>query len=138
MRTHEPRVAQRRAARGVTLVEVLVVVAILSLLSSIIAFAVVSHGIEARKRTAKLSASSLRHAASVWRLNHAEECPDFARLRSDRILDKESSPFDPWGSPYSIACAEDDVTVFSAGPDKQLGTADDIVAPPDATVAQTR
>jgi hypothetical protein len=33
-----------------------------------------------------------------------------------------------------IHCGDDDVTVQSAGPDKKIGTPDDILAPPDAVV----
>jgi len=43
---------------------------------------------------------------------------------------------DPWGSPHSIVCTEDDITVISTGPGKKIGTPDDIVAPPEAAIAQ--
>ena len=137
MKTIHRHKAVMRYARGVTLVEVLVVVAIMSILSAVVAFAVIPMWIETQKKTARLNASSLRRLAGAWRLNHVgEECPTFARLRADRLLDQESNPNDPWGSPYSIVCTEDDVTVVSPGPDKKAGTADDIVAPPDAAVAK--
>ena len=119
-----------------TLVEVLVVVAIMAILSTVVAFAVVPIYRTSQKRTARLNASSLRRVAGAWRMSHlGDECPDFARLRADNLIDRESSIQDPWGSNYGILCTEDDVTVFSPGPDKKVGTEDDIVAPPDAVVA---
>jgi hypothetical protein len=48
------------------------------------------------------------------------------------MVDRQSSPRDPWGSEYAIECEEDDVTVKSRGPDRAAGTPDDIVVPSDA------
>jgi len=119
-----------------TLIEVLVAVAIMTLLATLVGFGAFQAALEARLRAARLSASSLRRAAAVWRLNHPDdECPTFARLRADKVVDREASPTDPWGSPYVVRCGDDDVTALSPGPDRKLGTADDIVAPPETTVA---
>jgi hypothetical protein len=41
-------------------------------------------------------------------------------------LRKETTGIDPWGTPYQIQCDRDHVLVFSLGPDKRAGTADDI------------
>ncbi len=119
------------------LIEVLIVIAIMSLIAAVAAIAGINMWRDSQKKTAKLNASELRHAAGVWKLSHpGEECPTVARLRADKIVDKESNTADPWGSPYSIVCTEDDdITVISAGPDKKIGTPDDIVAPPEAKVA---
>jgi general secretion pathway protein G len=137
MKNPNQRLVRKRFARGVTLIEVLIVIAIMSLLSAVAAVAVVSVWRTSQKDTARLNASSLRHTAGVWRLSHpAEECPTAAQLRADKVLDKSSNLVDPWGSPYTISCADDDITVISPGPDKKIGTEDDIVAPPDAKVAR--
>jgi hypothetical protein len=34
---------------------------------------------------------------------------------------------DPWGEPYDIRCISGTITVTSPGPDRKLGTSDDIV-----------
>lgn len=44
--------------------------------------------------------------------------------RSDLLMD--TNGIDPWGTPYQVECDPDKVHVFSMGPDKQAGTADDI------------
>lgn len=41
-------------------------------------------------------------------------------------LQKGTTGVDPWGTPYRIQCDRDHVLVFSLGPDKRAGTADDI------------
>jgi general secretion pathway protein G len=43
-------------------------------------------------------------------------------------LRKETTGIDPWGTPYRIQCDQDQVLVFSLGPDKRAGTADDITS----------
>ena len=124
------RSRRARRSRGVTLVEVLVVIAIMAIMSTVVAYAVLPIYIESQKKTARLSASSLRRLVGTWRLTHpGEDCPNVARLRTDKLIDGESSSSDPWGSPYAIKCPDDDVVVMSSGPDKKAGTDDDIVVP---------
>jgi prepilin-type N-terminal cleavage/methylation domain-containing protein len=136
MKNLNRRLARKRIARGVTLIEVLIVIAIMSLLSAAAAFAVISIWKDAQKSTAKLDAQLWRQQVGAWRMTHpSEECPTVVRLRADKISDKQSNTLDPWGTQYSIVCEDDDVTVISAGPDKKIGTPDDIVAPPQAKVA---
>jgi general secretion pathway protein G len=121
------------------LVEVLVVLAIMSIMAAVVGFAVIPIYKDSQKKAAKMNASELRKVAGQWRMTHvSEECPDFARLHADRLVDKESNAKDPWGSPYTIVCADDDITVFSPGPDKKIGTEDDIVAPTGAVVTRDR
>jgi general secretion pathway protein G len=125
----------RRTQRGLMLIEVLVVVAIMALMATIVAFAVIPLYADHQKKVALESASSLRLLVGTWRMNHfGEECPTFTRLRTDKVADRGSGAKDPWGSDFIIRCDDDDVTVTSPGPDRKLGTADDIVAPPEAAV----
>jgi general secretion pathway protein G len=134
MKLNQKRVPGVRHSRGVTLVEVLVVIAIMSIIATVVAYAVIPIYGESQKKTARLSASSLRRLVGIWRMGHpGDECPNVARLRADKMIDGESSSNDPWGSPYAIKCPEDDVVVVSPGPDKKEGTADDIVVPTEAS-----
>jgi general secretion pathway protein G len=43
-------------------------------------------------------------------------------------LAQETNGMDPWGAPYQIRCDQGQILVFSLGPDKQAGTADDITS----------
>ncbi len=121
-----------RGARGVTLFEVIIVVAILALIAGGVGVAVYPRWVEAQKKTARTNAHSIRQAAQTWRAlkSDGSECPTVSRLVEDRELDSAGKTEDPWGQPYTIACSADDVTVFSIGPDKQSGTEDDIVVGP--------
>jgi hypothetical protein len=44
--------------------------------------------------------------------------------RTDLLMD--TNGIDPWGTPYQVECDPDKVHVFSMGPDRRAGTADDI------------
>jgi type II secretory pathway pseudopilin PulG len=65
----------------VTLFEVLIVTAILSLLSSGIALAVLHYLDKARVDTAKLEAKQILTAVNLWRADHPGECPHCCRAR---------------------------------------------------------
>ena len=43
------------------------------------------------------------------------------------VKEHKGSTVDPWGTPYALNCDSAQITVTSAGPDKTMGTADDIV-----------
>ena len=124
------RRARRR--RGVTLVEVLIVVAIMALISAGVGFLVLPKYKEAQVKTATTTARTIRQAASLWRSlkGAAGECPSVSKLIEDKEIDSSSSTQDPWGQPFTIACSEDDVTVSSPGPDGKPGTKDDISVGP--------
>lgn len=123
-------VLQRVAARGVTLVEVLIVVAILSLIAAGVTVAVLPRFRKAGIDTATTNAFQIRHAANRWRaMRGGSDCPTVSQLVQDKEIDSASKIDDPWGSPYKIQCTEDETVVSSPGPDKKEGTPDDISVP---------
>ena len=46
-----------------------------------------------------------------------------------KAIDSTSKITDAWDSPFKITCEDDEIFVFSAGPDKHEGTKDDIRVP---------
>jgi len=132
---HEARrqlesLAVRRRAAGVTLVEVLIVVAIMAMLAGGVAVFALPKFREAQVSTAKTSAQVLRRAVQDWqRVNNEVTCPSESELLQGKHLDSASNPDDPWGMPWKFVCTEDEVFVQSTGPDKKDGTADDISIP---------
>ncbi len=124
------RRAIRAAARGVTLVEVLIVVAIMSLIATTVVVAVIPKFQKAQEDTALNSARELRNAVMRWRATRGgDQCPTVAQLVSDKEIDTASKVDDPWGSAFKIACSDDEVTVTSLGRDKKEGSADDLSVP---------
>jgi len=120
----------RSVARGVTLVEVLIVVAIMSLIATTVVVAVIPKFQKAQEDTALNSAREIRNAVTRWRSSRGgDECPSVAQLVADKEIDTASKIDDPWGSAFKIVCTEDEVTVSSPGRDKKVGTQDDLSVP---------
>ena len=117
-------------ARGVTLIEVMIVVVILGLIAGGVAVAVFPKFKEAQIKVTKTSAMELRRATEMWRGTHAsDQCPTVEQLRADKAFDSASKLTDAWDVPFKITCEDDETIVLSNGPDKKEGTADDIRVP---------
>ena len=124
----------RSAARGVTLVEVLIVVAIMAMVSAAVAVGAIKYYRETRVKTAKIDAGGIREGVKGWWMRQEDDrCPTVDELISDGILDEGSSRKDPWGTAWRIECAGTRVTVSSDGPDRKQGTEDDIRVPPKSS-----
>jgi general secretion pathway protein G len=129
--------ARHRTARGVTLFEVLIVVAILAMVAGGVAVFALPKFRDAQKSNAETGARVIRTAVQSWQASSGESgCPTMTQLVQDKQLDPGANSNDPWGQPYALACSEDDVTVTSAGPDKKKNTKDDISVPKGATAGE--
>jgi len=123
--------ARRAASRGVTLVEVLIVVAIMALIAGGVSFMILPKYRETQIKTAHTNAGNIRAIAIQYvALKSDGDCPSVESLIAEKELDSSGNTEDPWGQPYKILCDADDISVTSPGPDKQEGTEDDIVAGP--------
>lgn len=131
MKAHKIRRRFRGSlARGVTLIEVMIVVVILGLIAGGVAVAVLPRLREAQIKTTRTSAMELRRAAETWRGSHAsDQCPTPQVLQADKAIDTGSKITDAWDDPYKIFCEDDETIVTSFGPDKKEGTQDDIRVP---------
>lgn len=130
------RARQRRHTRGVTLFEVLIVVAILAMVAGGVAAFALPKFREAQKTQAETGARVMRTAVQQWQAaNNETTCPTVSQLVQEKHLDPGQSTNDPWGQPYSFVCSDDEVTVISSGPDKKKGSKDDIAVPKGATAA---
>lgn len=117
--------ARARARRGVTLVEVLIVVAIMAVIAGGATLLVFPQFKKARVQSAKVGAESVRQATELYLAEaDAGECPKVSDLADAKKLDAKKTN-DPWGKPYLIKCDEE-VVVFSTGADGAEGSPDDV------------
>lgn len=129
-----PRRRLRRRARGVTLIEVLIVVAILSLIAAGVTVAVLPRYTDAQIKMTETNARAVRNAIQQWRgMNGSADCPSISQLQQDKAIDAASKTDDAWGKPFKIQCTEDEVVIVSPGPDKKENTPDDIIVPKGAS-----
>ena len=125
----------RARARGVTLFEVLIVVAILAMVAGGVAFFALPQFKKAQITTAEGASRVIRQAAQQWQAANSEStCPTMSQLVQEKHLDPGQNTNDPWGQPFLLNCSDEDVTVSSSGPDKKKGTKDDVSVPKGATV----
>ena len=124
---------ERRTRRGVTLVEVLIVVAIIAMIASGVAVFALPKYKEAQIKNAETGARIVRTAVQQWQAaNNETSCPTISQLVQEKQLDPGQSTNDSWNQPFSLNCTDDEVIISSNGPDKKKGTKDDIIVPKGA------
>ncbi len=117
--------------RGVTLVEMLIVVAIMALVAGGVGVAALKYWGDAQFKTTSSNARTIRGAVKAWWIDHDPgQCPGVDDLVSAGVLDRDSPRSDAWGEAWRLECSDGEVTVLSSGKDRQAGTADDIRIPP--------
>ncbi|MCH2109792.1 MAG: type II secretion system GspH family protein [Polyangiaceae bacterium] len=126
----------RAVARGMTLIEIMIVVAIIAMVAGGVAVVAIPKMKEAQIKTTQTAARVIRNAVSQWQLaeNEFGTCPTVSQMIDDKVLDSGQNTDDPWGEPFVITCEDDEVVVSSSGPDKKKGTKDDISIPQGAQV----
>jgi len=126
----QKRLKAKRAGRGVTLVEVLIVVAIIAMVAGGVAVFALPKYKEAQIKNAETGARVVRTAIQQWQAaNNETSCPTMSQLVQEKQLDPGQSTKDSWNQDYTLTCTDDEVIVQSNGPDKKKGTKDDISVP---------
>jgi hypothetical protein len=83
--------------------------------------------------------NTMRQAALQYEIVHpGASCPTSSELRQERFIDDGFSDRDSWGRPMELSCSGKEIVCRSAGPDRVMGTWDDIVVPEpmDASVGR--
>ena len=131
------RAARTRRQRGFTLIEVMVVIAILGILAALIVPKIMSRPDEARRVAARQDIATITQALKLYRLDNGRYPSQDQGLQA--LVKKsdtepvpnnwkeggylERLPNDPWGTPYQYLNpgAHDEIDVFSYGADKKPG-----------------
>ncbi|RZO58863.1 MAG: prepilin-type N-terminal cleavage/methylation domain-containing protein [Sandaracinaceae bacterium] len=119
------RIRRRSRRAGMTLVEIMIVVIIMSLIATAVGMAVIPMIVRARIEQASTDAATIRGVAEMWLIENGT-CPSVSELVDEGVLRDGTRTLDPWDSPWSLECERTSVHVTSAGPDRELGTEDDI------------
>ncbi len=136
MRPTTTRTLRRAASRGLTLVELIIVITIIGVLT-----AAISVGLMKAKKTADIgttttACNTARGATAMWRSSHpGDDCPTIEQLKSEKLLGSDFNAKDPWGNQLKLSCDSDEVTCATAGPDRKEGTDDDIRVPKGDTAS---
>jgi general secretion pathway protein G len=127
MRNLRFRATRRAAARGLTLVELVIVITIIGVLT-----AAISVGVMKAKKTADIgTAKTVKSATLLWKNAHPDlDCPTVEQLKKEKFLDTGFTLKDSWNNPFKVSCDTDEITCSTAGPDRKEGTEDDIIVPP--------
>jgi general secretion pathway protein G len=130
----KPKSLYRAGARGLTLVELVIVITIIGVLTAAISVGVMAAKKRADIGTAKTACSSVRSATLLWKNAHpSDDCPTIEQLKQEKLLDTGFTVKDAWGNSFKLTCEADEIVCGTAGPDRKEGTEDDIRVPPADT-----
>lgn len=94
------------AQRGMTLIEIMVVVAILGMIASVVGVAVMGRFKEAKIQTAQLDIKGFANGLNLYKLKHSRyptTAEGLAVLYSEGFLEGQQKK-DPWGNDYVYIC----------------------------------
>jgi len=95
----------RRSSRGFTLIEIMAVVLIIGLLSTIVGVSIFAQVDKGRVTTAAAQISNLEAVLELYRMDNAhypttEEGLDALVTSTSKYIQKKRIPLDPWGNSY--------------------------------------
>jgi general secretion pathway protein G len=119
----------RNLQRGMTLIEIMVVVAIIGMLMGTVGVYAFGRFEKAKITDTKMVIKNVEAALVHYQTENTDSCPKgISDLVAQKIMPKE--PLDAWGQSLMFKCPgehnPDGADIVSKGKDKQEGTADDI------------
>ncbi len=126
------------ARSGFTLIEVLLVVAILGILAAVVVGNFGQHGETARINATRASIAAIGTQVDVFQLDTGRlpnslddlinQPGGVANWNGPYIRGGASALQDAWGTPFTYRREGNSYQIISAGPDGQMGTGDDITS----------
>ena len=122
----------RTAQAGFTLVELLVVVAILGILGAVAVQNVSSHIAKARVTATRETIQTIGNAITTYSIDHGGKFPDSLTVLTEGtddnppIIDNVDGLNDAWGTPIQYEKRGRRFKLTSAGEDCEFGTDDDL------------
>src|SRR5262245_21698917 len=126
-RKRKRRAGLRRLERGMTLIEIMIVVAIMGMLMGSVGVYAVGQFEKAKVKNTKMVIKNIEQALVHYQTDITDSCPKSLQdLFSQKYLTKD--PLDSWGQPLMFRCPgehnTDGADIVSKGKDKQEGTQD--------------
>lgn len=121
--------------RGFTLIEMLVVIAIIGMLATLTLKNVMGSLRESQLTTAAAQCQSLEEACVTYQMKHKKFPQNLDQLcegsRDERILKNKQAIYDPWDNKFEMKKEGKSIIIRSAGPDGSFDTDDDITSDDD-------
>lgn len=116
---------------GMTLIEIMVVVAIIGLLMGTVGVVAYNRFKKAKVTNARMIVKNIQDALVHYAMDNKDPCPNSLKeLYAQKYINKD--PKDPWGQELTFKCPGDhdkeSADISSAGPDRKDGTDDDITS----------
>ena len=130
MNKQETRTAREALRQGFTLIEILVVVAIIGMLGAVAVPAYMSYLADARITTTRSLIKNIEDACQMYNMKHGGKYP--SQLSELQEGDDDNPPLidggieDPWGNEIKYERKGKRIYLTSFGPDGEEGTEDDI------------
>ncbi len=135
MKTSYMKTIRRKSERGVTLIEMLVVITIIGLIAGLVTVNVIRQGESAKRTAARAQISSFMNALGIYKLDTGVYPSTAQGLEALRVKPGDMAnwagpylpkdvPMDPWGRPYEYKFPGehgDEPDVISLGADGQPG-----------------
>jgi general secretion pathway protein G len=123
--------AGRAAEAGMTMLEIMIVLAIIGLVMSVVGVGVFQSFKKAQKKIAQVAVNEIASKTVQFMTDNNNECPKSVDdLVAQKYMPKKQK--DPWNHDFILRCPGtvnvDGIDVVSLGPDGQEGTPDDIKA----------
>jgi general secretion pathway protein G len=126
---------RKRNQRGVTLIEMLVVIMIIGMIAGLVSYNVIKQGEKAKRTAARAQISNFMNALGIYKLDTGVYPPTTLGLQALRVKPEsitnwagpylpQDIPMDPWGRPYDYKYPGehgDEPDLISLGADGQPG-----------------